>query len=547
MQNTEQRQPHVPVVAGISDPILEGISNGWNVHESTDLADGTLLEADVIIIGTGAGGGTSAEILSKAGFRVLMLEEGPLKSTNDFRMDEREAYRDLYQESAGRMSKDGAMSILQGRCVGGTTVINWTSSFRTPEPTLNYWADEFKVAGFSKDDMAPWFERMEERLNVAPWQVQPNENNSVLARGATKLGIDWHQIPRNVAGCWNLGFCGTGCPTNAKQSMLVTTIPEALNNQSQLVYSARAERLIFEGSKVAGVEITALDKDYQPSGKMLLARAPHVVMACGAINGPALLLRSGAPDPQKRIGKRTFFHPTTFCFAEFDQLIDPYYGAPQSIYSDHFQWLEVSGKAGYKLEVPPLHPGLTSVLLMGHGHKNFADMEKLPNLHAMIALLRDGFHPQSEGGSIELAGDGTPIVDYEINDYLWDGVRRSWLTMAEIQFAAGAKAVRPSHVDAPWYHSWEEAQKGINALEFRSNAFTAGSAHCMGGLAMGEDKNKCMVDSDGKYHYLDNLYVFDGSAFPTSIGANPQLSIYGMACKQANALVEKLRSAQGKA
>src|SRR5690606_39741434 len=100
-----------------------------------------------------------------------------------------------------------------------------------------------------------------------------------------------------------------------------------------------------------------------------------------------------------------------------------------------------------------------------------------------------------------------------------------------IQFAAGAKAVRASHVDSPWFTSWEEAKAGINALAFRSNAFTAGSAHCMGGLAMGEDQTRCLVDSNGKYHHLDNLYVFDGSVFPTSIGANPQLSIYGMACK----------------
>ncbi len=543
MQHSEQRQPHIPLVAGISDPVLEGLSNGWQADEATAFNDGTLLEADVIIIGTGAGGGTTAEILSKAGLKVLMLEEGPLKSSNDFRMDERQAYHDLYQESAGRMSKDGAMSILQGRCVGGTTVINWTSSFRTPEPTLDYWHNEFAVQGFSPAEMTPWFETMEQRLSVAPWQVEPNANNSVLARGATQLGIDWHVIPRNVSGCWNLGYCGTGCPTNAKQSMLVTTIPEALNHQSQLVYSARAERLIIEGKKVLGVEITALNKDYQPSGKTLIARAPHIVMACGAINGPALLLRSQAPDPRGRIGKRTFFHPTTFSFAEFSDYIDPYYGAPQSIYSDHFQWQEVSGKAGYKLEVPPLHPALTSVLLLGHGHRHFEDISKLPHLQAIIALLRDGFHADSEGGSIELADDGSPIIDYAINDYLWDGVRRSWLTMAEIQFAAGAKAVRPSHVDAGWYRTMDEARHAINQLEFRSNAFTAGSAHCMGGLAMGEDKEQCLVNSQGKYHYLDNLYVFDGSVFPTSIGANPQLSIYALACKQANTLLQTLGKA----
>lgn len=544
MTNSIQRQPPIPAVAGIPDPIRDGIQRGWQLHSATEVSDGDRIDADVIIIGSGAGGGTTAEILAKAGYKVLMLEEGPLKSSNDFRMDEREAYRDLYQEYAGRMSKDGAMSILQGRCVGGTTVINWTSSFRTPEQTLQHWQTEFDVQGMSVDDMAPWFERMEQRLNIAKWNVPANPNNAILSTGATQLGIDWQVIPRNVSACWNLGYCGTGCPTNAKQSMLVTTIPGALENNGRLLYSARAERLLMEGRKVIGVEITALDEFYQPSGKTFVAKAPHVVMACGGINGPALLLRSKAPDPHKRIGKRTFLHPTTFCFAEFAETIDPYYGAPQSIYSDEYQWQSVTGAVGYKLEVPPLHPGLTSVLLLGHGHEHFSDMQKLPNLHAMIALLRDGFHPDSDGGAVELTADGTPILDYKINDYLWDGVLRSWLSMAELQFAAGAKAVRVSHVDCPWYDNWQDAKAGIAKLAFRSNAFTAGSAHVMGGIAMGEDTRRCLVNSQGRYHHLDNLWVFDGSVFPTSIGANPQLSIYGMACKQAHQLIDHMQAEQ---
>lgn len=293
------------------------------------------------------------------------------------------------------------------------------------------------------------------------------------------------------------------------------------------------------------MKITALDKNYQPTDKRIVAKAPHVILAAGAINGPALMLRSKAPDPHGRIGKRTFLHPTTFTFAEFAEYIDPYYGAPQSIYSDHYQWSTVTGAVGYKLEVPPLHPGLTSVLLMGHGVKNLEDMQKLPHLHSMIALLRDGFNESSEGGRIELSSDGSPIIDYEINEYLWDGVLRSWLSMAEIQFAAGAKAVRVSHVDSPWFDSWADAQAGIKKLAFRSNAFTVGSAHCMGGMAMGEDQARCLVDSDGKYHHLDNLYVFDGSVFPTSVGANPQLSIYGMACKNAHKLVETIKKQPG--
>ena len=527
-------------VRGITDPILEGINNGWITLDAGDYSEHTTLEADVAIIGTGAGGGTTAEILAKAGLKVILIEEGPLKSSNDFNMDERQAYKDLYQENAGRMNKDGSMSILQGRCVGGTTVINWTSSFRTPEPTLQYWADNFDTKGASKEEMAPWFDKMEERLNISLWALPANENNAVLSRGADKLGVPWQIIPRNVKGCWDLGFCGMGCPTNAKQSMLVTTIPSAMDDGSQLLYSARAERLIMDNDKVTGIEVTALDKSYRPTGVKLTVKATTVVLAAGGINGPAMMLRSGAPDPKGLIGKRTFLHPTSFSFASFEQDINAYYGAPQSLYSDHFQWDSVSGPVGYKLEVPPLHPGLTSVLLMGHGEDQFDEINKLPNLNSMISLLRDGFDDDSEGGSIELASDGSAIVDYPINDYLWEGVKRSHLTMSELQFAAGAKAVRPAHTEAKWETSWEDSKAAINKLSYSASRAQLGSAHVMGGMAMGENLDRCVVDSNGKYHYLDNLYVIDGSVFPTSIGANPQLSIYGMACKQATKLAEKL-------
>ena len=527
-------------IRGIPDPILEGINNGWVTLDAKEYSSPATLEADVAIIGTGAGGGTTAEILAKAGLKVILIEEGPLKSTNDFKMEERTAYKDLYQENAGRMNKDGSMTILQGRCVGGSTVVNWTSSFRTPEPTLEYWAKHFDTQGMSKDELAPWFEKMEKRLNITPWLVPPNENNAVLSRGADVLEIPWETIPRNVAGCWNLGYCGTGCPTNAKQSMLVTTIPGAMDEGSQLLYNARAERLIMDDKKVTGIEVTALDSGYQPTGVKLTIKAATVVLSAGGINGPAMMLRSNVPDPQNIVGKRSFFHPVSFSFASFGKEINPYYGAPQSVHSDHFQWNSVDGPVGYKLEVPPLHPGLTSVLLSGHGEDLYKEINKLPNLSAMISLMRDGFNEESQGGEIELADDGSAIINYPINDYLWDGIKRSHLSMAELQFAAGAKAVRVAHTEAKWETSWEDSKAAINNLSYTASRSLVGSAHVMGGLPMGEDLSRCAVDSHGKYHYLDNLYVIDGSIFPTSIGANPQLSIYGIACRLATNLAEKL-------
>ncbi len=152
-------------------------------------------------------------------------------------MLEAQAYPQLYQESAGRKTKDKGISILQGRCVGGSTTVNWTSSFRTPPATLEYWQRNFGLTELTVAELAPWFAMMERRLDIAAWTTAPNANNDALRRGAERLGIATGTMRRNVTGCWNLGYCGLGCPTQAKQSMLVTTIPAALSQGGVLVSS----------------------------------------------------------------------------------------------------------------------------------------------------------------------------------------------------------------------------------------------------------------------------------------------------------------------
>ena len=526
----------------VPDLFADGLARGWKTHNGSRLERDLTLEADVAIVGSGAGGGTTAEILSAAGFKVLLIEEGPLKTSSDFKMLEHEAYANLYQEGIGRMSKDGAITIMQGRAVGGTTLINWTSSFRTPAPTLEHWAREHGVQGHDPAEMAPWFERMEQRLGVAPWAVPPNANNQVIRSGCDKLGYSSKVIPRNVRGCWNLGYCGMGCPTNAKQSMLVTTIPATLEKGGELLYLARAERLLFDGERVSGIECLGIDeRSVAPNGRKILVKAKHYVLSGGGINTPGLLLRSNAPDPHQRTGKRTYLHLVNFSAAQFEEVINPFYGAPQSIYSDHFQWDDgTAGRMSYKLEVPPLHPALAATLLGRFGLDNALRMEQLPHTNVMLALLRDGFHSDSAEGKVELRGDGSPVLDYRMTDYTWDGVRRAFHSMAEIQFAAGAKAVLPLHADAGYAKTPAEAKRLIDDLSLEIYRTRLGSAHVMGGCAMGEDPRQAVTDSLGRHHQLSNLSIHDGSLFPTSIGANPQLSIYGLTAKLATRLAERL-------
>ena len=525
----------------IPDPIQAGRARGWQIVDAATLENDRTLEADVVIVGSGAGGGVTAEILALAGLKVLIVEEGALRSSSDFRMREADAYPALYQESAARQTLDKGVKILQGRTVGGSTVVNWTSSFRTPPSTLAYWRDRFGLVDYDAETLAPWFAMMEARLHVSDWQAPPNANNDLLKRGLDQLGIASGFIRRNVNGCWNLGYCGMGCPTNAKQSMLVTTIPSALDQGATLVTRARAERFVFQGERADELLCTALGADgVAATGRVLRLRARHFVVAGGAINSPALLMRSGAPDPNRLLGKRTFLHPTLISAGIFPQRVNAWAGAPQTVYSDHFLATQpIDGALGYKLEAPPLHPVLLATTLNGFGQDHAALMRQFPHLQGMLALLRDGFHAESAGGAVQLK-DGAAVLDYPLNDFLWDGARRALLTMAEVQFAAGASAVQPAHETARRYTSWAEAKREIAALPQALHLTRVASAHVMGGCTMAGSAERGVVAPDGRYRDLANLSVHDGSLFPTSIGANPQLSIYAITARLASVLAASL-------
>jgi choline dehydrogenase-like flavoprotein len=276
-------------------------------------------------------------------------------------------------------------------------------------------------------------------------------------------------------------------------------------------------------------------------------QARHFILAGGAINNPALMLRSQLPDPHGTLGKRTFLHPSPVCAAIMDQRVEPYSGAPQSIYSDHFlDSLPHDGPMGFKLEAPPIHPVLAGITLPGFGDAHASWMKRLPHMHVAIALMRDGFHPQSTGGQVSIRRDGSPILDYAISRYVWEGIRHSLLVMAEIQFAAGAKIVMPLHEDAKPYRSWGDAKRAIEMLPMAVLRARVASAHVMGGCTMGSDPRISVTRGDGRHHQLENLWVFDGSVFPTSIGANPQLSIYGMVARNASRLAEQIRKPEAR-
>ncbi len=524
----------------------DGLAAGWQVVDASQPGADLALACDVVIVGSGAGGGMTAELLAQAGLSVVLVEEGGLHSSRDFNLRESEAYPQLYQESANRLTADKGITILQGRSVGGSTTVNWASCFRTPADTLAWWRSHHRLAQMDDAALQPWFERAEARLNISAWEAAPNANNALLAAGCDKLGIPHARIRRNVKGCWNLGYCGTGCATNAKQGMLVTTIPTALAAGARLLTRVRVRQLLLNPARThaEGIVGDALQPDgVHASGRQVRIKARQVVLAAGAIGTPALLLRSRAPDPWQHLGKRTFLHPVVLSGGLFRQQVEGFNGAPQSVYSDHFLHTQpIDGPLGFKLEVPPVHPLIMAATLPGLAADHQRLMQNLPHWQITLALLRDGFHPDSAGGSVRLRSDGSPVLDYPLNDTLWEAARRALLQMAEIQFAAGARAVMPVHEDAALATTLRQARQTIAALPMQTLRTRVVSAHVMGGAMMSHDERSGVVDQLGRHWQLDNVTVIDGSVFPTSIGANPQLSVYALSLRAADALRQRLQA-----
>jgi choline dehydrogenase-like flavoprotein len=326
--------------------------------------------------------------------------------------------------------------------------------------------------------------------------------------------------------------------------MLVTTIPAALDKGAMLLVETRAEQFELANGKVVAL---LCQPSKWPSARASTAQtaikivANHYVLAAGAINSPALLLRSLAPDPHGRLGQRTFLHPVVMSAAVMEQKVEGWQGAPQTIYSDHFLETQViDGPIGYKLEAPPLHPVIFASTVSGFGQQQAELLRKFPHTHVLLALLRDGFHAQSAGGAVKLRGDGSAVLDYPLTDFVMEGARRALLSMMEIQFAAGAQQVLPVHELARPYTAWTQARQAVQALPMKPLLTKVVSAHVMGGCGFAGREQQGVARPDGVHWQIDNLSIHDGSLFPTSIGANPQLSIYGIANRLAQGLAKRL-------
>jgi len=495
-----------------------------------ELTADTEVNAEVCIVGSGAGGAVLAHELTARGLDVVMLEEGSYHTRRDFKMDEAWAYPHLYQEMANRATDDLAIRILQGRSVGGTTTINWTTCFRTPPRITQVWRERFGMTALTDEALRPHFEALEKRLHIHEWPLdQINQNNRKLWEGCEKLGYDHKLIRRNVHKCVNLGYCGVGCPVDAKQSMLVTFLPDAVEKGLRLYANASARRLEVSGSRVTAVHAEVRDPATdKPRGVKLTVRAKVVAVSGGAINSPALLLRSGL-DQGGKVGRRTFLHPTVVSVGIFDEEIAAYAGAPQSVYSHQFID-RGAGKVGWFTETSPIHPVVAAVSFAGFGEGHRELIRALPNLNAVVASLADGLLPDEVGATVKLRGGGDArlSIHYDLQPSHFEAARVSQAELAKIQFAAGAKQVVTLH-EAPVVMNSEKELGKLDSAPWERCRTRFFSAHQMGGCPMGSDPAKSVVTPELRFRGMENLFVVDGSIFPTSLGVNPQQTIYGLA------------------
>ncbi len=481
-------------------------------------------DCDILVIGSGPGGAVAAATLQAAGKKVLILEEGGYFTEQRFRMHESDAYVHLYQDGAQRVTKDLSVALYQGRAVGGSSVVNWTTCFRLRKRVHEHWLKVHHIAGFSEADLRTHYTAVEERLGVHKVaRSDLNRNNALLLEGCEKLGFEVDTLSRNVRGCARTGYCGLGCPIGAKQSMRKTYLQDALHSGATLISRARVDRLEYRSGRALGAQANFLDAlGTNMTGATLEVRANRIIVAAGALGSPALLLRSGI-DLDGKVGERTFIHPTVALVGQHKDPVHPYYGAPQTVASEHF--VERGGEVGFLLEAAPLQPSFFATGISGYGEAHRSKMESLAHSQAILGIHIDGFRADEKGGRVMLGPQGTPVLHYSPEVPVLRAFADAHKEIARVLFAAGAQQVFTGHDPALRLRNAGDIEK-LQNMSYNANRVFVASAHLMGGCRMG--KGGVVDDELLRVSGYENLHVIDGSVFPTSLGVNPQLTIYAL-------------------
>jgi long-chain-alcohol oxidase len=498
----------------------------------TPIERDTTLDCDVVIVGSGAGGGAAAGVLADAGLDVIVIESGGYWDDEDFDGSEFTALTSYYM-GAPSATHDQSVGLIAGSCLGGGTVVNYTTSFRTPDDVRAEWAG-LGVPAFTSEEYTASLDAVCDRLGVNREHNDPSTRDQKLHEGCVKLG--WHidAMPRGVRRCAQgreCGYCGLGCRVGGKQSVVKTWLSDAHERGTRFVVRTKVQRVIVDGSRARGVI------GHTAEGHRLTVNARAVIASCGAIHTPALLRRSGLKNDN--IGQHLRLHPAAAVFGVYDEELKPWEGVMQALYSDQFR--DLHDGYGLKFETAAQHPHL--LVPFGPWRSAAQHLElvsALSNTTPIGVLLRD-----RDGGEVRVGRDGEPVVRYKLSSFDTGHLRTGIDGAAQVHEAAGARRIYSSH--AKWV-SYDPGQKGSRE-QFMSAADAAGygsgqcvlnSFHIMGSARMGGSPSMSACDPTGQTWDVRDLYVLDGSSFPTASGVNPQISIQAIAHMSASGLAARL-------
>jgi choline dehydrogenase-like flavoprotein len=496
---------------------------------------GIAIEADVVVVGSGAGGGVVAADLAAAGRSVVVLEAGPFVDEATMPATELDSFDRLYLDQGLASTWDGAALLLAGSAVGGGTLINWMTCAMPPDDVRSDWRRDHGIDtgdAFAADAIA-----LAGELSVAPSPAMPPKDAAIL-QGAEALSWRASTIERNARGCTDCGSCSFGCPRGTKASGIRAHLATAQAHGARIVPRARCDRILLEGGRATGVEATVQTAD---GPVKLSVRAPQVVVAAGALRTPGVLARSGIAHPA--IGRYLRIHPAPVVAGRMPEPVKMWKGPLQAARLDEFA-ASGPGRHGYVVESAPAHLGLLALALPWEGtDAHEAVMQRAASIAPLVAVTRDG----GEGRVVETKRGGTRI-DYRLDATGIATLRHALVSMARLSRAAGALEIIavgmppavfgrhgiPSGGEASTFAAFEDH---LSRFDFAPNRGSVFSAHQMGTARMGSDRRLHPCDLRGHLRrgagrrdaVVGGLYVADASLFPTAIGANPMLTIMALA------------------
>lgn len=492
------------------------------------------LTADVVVVGSGSGGGVIAGKLAGAGLKVVVLEAGGYFNEADFNQSELWGYQNLYWRGGSTASADLNISLLAGATLGGGSTVNWTNCLRTRPWVREEWAREHGLTDV-ETDFDRHLDAVSQRIGVNDRCSHLNGPNQRIKDGADKLGWSFKLLSRNADEAAydpaSAGHMGFGDQSGSKLGTMKTYLQDAFDAGADIIVRCRADRVLVEGGRAAGVEATFRDPATGASAKVTV-RAPRVVVACGSLESPALLLRSGIGGPA--VGNYLRLHPVAVVAGTYQEKQDAFWGAPMTGMINEFE--HPANGYGFLIQAPHYTTGISAAMIpftSAAAHKEM--MSQFANTASAIGLTRDHGH-----GRVAIDANGEALVTYAITDPIDIANLKKGVEMqARMHHAAGALQLTAMAAGAPtwrWGDNLDAYIAKLMTIPFRFGGYTVFSAHQMGTCRMGKDRQTSVANPQGELHDVPGVWVGDASAFPTSTGTNPMLSTMALAHRTAEAM-----------